>query len=524
MKISVISALSIALAAVSAAPTENCNGVKGGKKNLIMMISDGFGVASETMAREYAQQIDRKPYQWLSTLDELLVGTSRTKSSDTLVTDSAAGATAFSCAKKSYNGAIGVTDDEKPCGTVLEAAKLKGYTTALVSTARITHATPASFAAHVVDRDMEGLIAQQLIGNNTLNNKVDLMFGGGICFFQPNTTKTSCRTDTLNAWELAKSKGYNAFDNRAAFDALKPNTKLPTLGLFTPDHMSYEIDRNPKVEPSLAEMTIKALEILSENTKNTKEGFFIMIEGARIDMAGHDNDPAAHLHDIFQYWETVTAVRKYIDSHPDTTMIGTSDHETGGLTLAIDPEYVWYPKILQPVKKSAEVICPEIKKVATDKRKEFIQKTVIPNYLGIANVTDADVTSILNAVAKGSTDCKHAVGHVVSNLAHIGWTTGGHTGVDVGLYAYGRGTKKLRGNYENTQVGEFLKNFLEVDLDPVTKSLAKENTHQPGFKWTRAPPSIITRRDLGSEGEDVDVDLAAYHDQIDSYHPRGHHH
>ncbi|KAJ1956788.1 vacuolar alkaline phosphatase, partial [Dipsacomyces acuminosporus] len=339
MKVSVVSALTIALAAVSAAPTKHCD-VPKGKRNLIMMVSDGFGIASETMARGYVQQMERKDYQWMSNLDELLVGTSRTKSTNSLVTDSAAGATAFSCAKKSYNGAIGVDNDEKPCGTVLEAAKLKGYTTALVTTSRITHATPASFASHVVDRDMETLIAQQLVGNNVLKHKVDLMFGGGICFFQPNTTKGSCRTDTQDVWALAKKGGYSAFSDRASFDALKSNAKLPALGLFTSGHMSYNIDRDPKVEPSLSEMATKALDILYENTKDSKEGFFIMIEGARIDMAGHDNDPASHLHDILQYWKTVDAVRKFIDRHPDTTMISTSDHETGGLALAVDPDYL----------------------------------------------------------------------------------------------------------------------------------------------------------------------------------------
>ncbi|ORX73579.1 alkaline phosphatase-like protein, partial [Linderina pennispora] len=481
-----------------------------------MIVSDGFGVASETLARTYVQQIDRKPYQWLSNLDEILVGTSRTKASDSLVTDSAAGATAFSCGKKSYNGAIGVTDDEKPCGTVLEAAKLQGYKTGLVTTSRITHATPASFAAHVVDRDMEGLIAQHEIGDNVLGNKVDLLLGGGLCFFQPNTTKGSCRTDTLDAWKLAQTKGYSTFSDRASFDALKTSAKLPLLGLFTSGHMSYEIDRDAAKEPSLAEMATKALNILHKNTENSKKGFFIMIEAARIDMAGHDNDPAAHLRDILQYWETITAVRKFIDAHPDTSMVATSDHETGGLTLAVDPDYVFYPKFLQPVKKSTEVICPEIKKIPADKRSEFVRTTVIPQYLGLANVTDSDVKSIVDGVASGSTDCKHSVGHVVSKYAHIGWTTGGHTGVDVGLYAYGKGTEKLHGNNENTQVGEFLRDFLRLELDSVTKRLANETTVQPGFSWSRAPTTLLTRRDASGN---------SYHEQVDSYHPaRAHFH
>ncbi|KAJ2741727.1 vacuolar alkaline phosphatase [Coemansia sp. BCRC 34301] len=542
MKVSVLSVLSLLIASACAAPqlevssdvqledpaTPQMEGPAASqpelasywprKRNLIMMVSDGFGTASETMARNYIQQMEGKPYEWLSALDELLVGTSRTKSVDSLVTDSAAGATVFSCGKKTYNGAIGVTDDEKPCGTVLEAAKLKGYTTALVSTARITHATPASFAAHVVHRDMEGLIAQQLIGNNTIGNKVDLMFGGGSCLFLPNTTKGSCRTDALDVWALAKRNGYSTFESRAAFDALRPTSKLPTVGLFTPSHMSYEIDRNPSLEPSLAEMTVKALEILSESTRRSRQGFFIMIEGARIDMAAHDNDPAAHLHDIVQYWEAVAAVRRFVDRNSDTAMVGTSDHETGGLSLGISPEYLWHPKYLKPVKKSAEVICAEIRKVAAADRDSFIRKTVIPSYLGISNVTDADVASVLGGIAYGSSACNIAVGHIVSKLARIGWSTYAHSAIDVGLYAHGRGTEKLRGNYENTQVGEFLRDYLQVDLESVTKRLSNQLTEQPGFEWARVPPSIITRRDVDKHDAG-----AAYHAQLDSYHPANWH-
>ncbi|KAJ1651299.1 vacuolar alkaline phosphatase, partial [Coemansia sp. RSA 25] len=119
------------------------------KRNVILMISDGFGPASETMARNYVQQINDLPVGFQSSLDEILVGSSRTRSKDSLVTDSAAGATAFSCLIKTYNGAIAVADDKMPCGTVLEAAKLqRGMLTGLVATSRITHATPASFSAH----------------------------------------------------------------------------------------------------------------------------------------------------------------------------------------------------------------------------------------------------------------------------------------------------------------------------------------------------------------------------------------
>ena len=125
----------------------------------------GFGPASETMARDYAQFVHNSGPGFMLPLDTILgtryflinslVGSSRTMSSSSFITDSAAGATAFSCALKTYNGAIGVDPRGAPCGTVLEAAKEAGYLTGLVATSRITHATPASFAAHVSTRDME---------------------------------------------------------------------------------------------------------------------------------------------------------------------------------------------------------------------------------------------------------------------------------------------------------------------------------------------------------------------------------
>ena len=131
-----------------------------GKRNVILMISDGFGPASETLARDYVQALSNGGPTTMLALDSILVGSSRTQSSSSYVTDSAAGATAFSCAMKSYNGAIAVDPQQKPCGTLLESAKELGYKTGLVATSRITHATPATFAAHVPFRDMEVCLEQ----------------------------------------------------------------------------------------------------------------------------------------------------------------------------------------------------------------------------------------------------------------------------------------------------------------------------------------------------------------------------
>ncbi|GAA5886199.1 hypothetical protein JCM3774_005713, partial [Rhodotorula dairenensis] len=360
----------------------------GGQIQVILMISDGMGPASETLARSYVQYLassnsttalpprsllnesswanlevgfrGRPDGQGRLPLDDMLVGTSRTRSSNSLITDSAAGATAFSCALKTYNGAIGITPAQAPCGTILEAAKRQGFATGLVATSRITHATPASFYAHVPDRDLETEIADFLVdedGSSLKGLPVDFAFGGGRCFFLPNGTDGSCRTDNKDLLARAKEKGIKVVQGMAELREYreKGGDDATVLGLFADDHMDYEIDRQKNTiltneQPSLKEMTIQALRHLSSaGQKGKRKGFFLMIEGSRIDMAGHNNDPVGHIHDILSYQSTVQHVQQWVKAQNDrgtpTMLISVSDHETGGLTVGRQittsyPEYL----------------------------------------------------------------------------------------------------------------------------------------------------------------------------------------
>ncbi|CAD6950399.1 unnamed protein product [Tilletia laevis] len=280
-------------------------------KSMIQMISDGFGPASETFARSTFQLQSGSDWTTQLPLDKHLVGTIRTRSTDSLVTDSAASATAYSCGLKSKNAYIGVTEDQKPCGTILEAAKAKGYNVALVTTSRVTHATPASYSAHINDRDNENEIASQQLGNYLLGRQVDILWGGGLRHFT-NGSGTK-RTDGRDLVGEARNANWSVALTRADFDALGngKNVKFPSLGLFTSSHMSYEIDRNATAEPSLTEMAIAALNAL----KAAGKPYFIMIEGARIDHAGHNNDPAGHYGDIMQYQNLFTEVTKWVDAN-----------------------------------------------------------------------------------------------------------------------------------------------------------------------------------------------------------------
>ena len=311
-----------------------------GKRNLIFMVSDGMGPTSLSLTRSFMQFQNGAPFSEQLVIDQHLIGQSRTRSSSSLITDSAAGATAFSCGKKSYNGAISVTPDHEPCGTVLEAAKKAGYMTGLVVTTRITDATPACFAAHVNMRQEEDRIAEQMVGDYPLGRVVDLMFGGGRCHFLPNSTlDSSCRADNRDVVALAKEKGYSYVDDRAGFDKLKRGAglKLPMLGLFADTDIPYEIDRRNEndIYPSLKEMAETAMRALSEATRDSDNGFFLMIEGSRIDHAGHHNDPAAQVHEVLAYDEAFTSVLDFLKNDPtEAVMVSTSDHETGGLATA----------------------------------------------------------------------------------------------------------------------------------------------------------------------------------------------
>jgi alkaline phosphatase len=310
-----------------------------GKRNLIMMVSDGMGPTSLSLTRSFKQYEQGLDWGSQLTIDQHLIGQSRTRSTSSLVTDSAAGATAFSCGMKSYNGAISVLDDHSPCGTVLEAAKKAGYMTGLVVTTRITDATPACFAAHVNMRSEEDRIAEQLMGDYPLGRVVDLILGGGRCHFLPNTTAGSCRADGKDIIAMGKKEGFNYVGDRAGFDELKLGSAvdLPLLGLFADTDIPYEIDRRNEndIYPSLDEMARTALKALSAATKHSDKGFFLMIEGSRIDHAGHANDPAAQVHEVLAYDDAFATVLEFLDKDDvPGVMVSTSDHETGGLATA----------------------------------------------------------------------------------------------------------------------------------------------------------------------------------------------
>ncbi|OAA57204.1 repressible alkaline phosphatase precursor [Cordyceps fumosorosea ARSEF 2679] len=461
------------------------------KRNLVFMVSDGMGPASLALTRGYRQHVEHLPRDDVLTLDRHFWGSSRTRSSSSLVTDSAAGATAFSCAQKSYNGAISVLPDGRPCGSVLEAAKRAGYATGLVATTYVTDATPACFAAHAARREMMDAIALQEVGEGPLGRSVDLLLGGGRCYFLPNSSSGGCRHDDIDVTRVARERhGWNYVDSRAGFDALAGGDRatLPLLGLVAHGNVPFELDRRTMNDtyPSLAEMTTTALRALERATADSDKGFFVMIEGSRIDHAGHINDPAAQVHEVLAYDAAFRAVLDFIrDSDTETVLVATSDHETGGLATALqapdedEATYDWYPAVLARATASCERLASLLKARHTSEHSDpaalrtYVKDELVVKGLGISagDVADAEVDA-LAAAADDTERARTLLTRIISRRARIGWSTHGHSAVDVNVYSSGgRGTEALHGNVENTEVGDFLRRYLDVDVEAVTREL-----------------------------------------------------
>ncbi|GIZ44129.1 hypothetical protein CKM354_000733800 [Cercospora kikuchii] len=504
-----------------------------GKKNLIFMVSDGMGPTSLALTRSWRQYVEDLPWGETLGIDQHLIGQSRTRSSSSLVTDSAAGATAFSCGAKSYNGAISVLPDFEPCGSVMEAAKRMGYTTGLVVTTRITDATPAVFASHVRRREMEDEIALQMLGEtHPLGRVVDLMMGGGRCHFLPNTTEGGCRADDVDALKVARENGWKYIGDRKDFDALGSDTaELPLLALFAPTDIPYEIDRRQEndVYPSLEETTRKALNLLAAASKHSDKGFFVMIEGSRIDHAGHGNDPAAQVHEVLAYDHAMKAVLEFIDeSDTPTLMVSTSDHETGGLAAARQlhetyPDYLWYPGVLANASHSASHTAKnwyeflhrgttklhkkelqENDSAHDEDEREFLDSLFKKN-LGIHDASSAEIESLLTASAPAS----YIFADMISRRAQTGWSTHGHSGADVNIYSSDPvAARALVGNHENTDVGNFLKSYLGAgeEVERVTKILKK-------FAHERKGKHVEFLGTVPEDGERLDgqTHLEGYH-------------
>lgn len=272
-------------------------------KNVILMVGDGMGLTQITGGM-YANG-DKLMLEKLKK-----IGFIKTYSGDNLITDSAAGATAFSCGVKTYNKAIGVNMDTVAVETILETAKKKGLATGLVATASITHATPASFYAHRPFRkQMENNVADLFV------TQPDVFMGGGKNFFE-------ARQDDRNISNELREAGYSIVYNVADVPA-----DASKVGVLIADKEPPSIAEGRG--DYLVEATEKSLDILSKD----EDGFFLMVEGSQIDWGGHANESDYITSEMIDFDKAIGKVLEFAEQDGQTLVIITADHETGGYAI-----------------------------------------------------------------------------------------------------------------------------------------------------------------------------------------------
>ena len=290
-------------------------------KNLVLMIGDGMGFG--TLSSVYYTPGGRT-MSIVSMSRAGATGWLSTDCTDRTVTDSGAAATAMATGHKTKECYISVSPAGKPLETLLERCKSEGKLAGIIGTDRVTRATEAAFAAHHENRFAENDISRQMLAAG-----LDVLMGGGLRHWIPQSTRGSKREDDVDLIAEAKAKGYAVISNREQLKAYAGSGKL--LGLFggTNAQMAFEVEREGTDEPSLAEMTEAALAILSRGSK----GFFLMVEGSKIDHANHLNEFEKSRAETLAFDRAVGIVLDFARRDEDTLVVVTADHDTGGMAV-----------------------------------------------------------------------------------------------------------------------------------------------------------------------------------------------
>ncbi|WP_415753011.1 alkaline phosphatase [Paenibacillus sp. P13VS] len=405
----------------------------------MFLIGDGMGTAY-TSAYRYMKDDPSTKIMEKTVFDPYLVGAQMTYPDDDTqnVTDSASAATAMSAGVKTYNAAIAVDNDHTEVKTVLEQAKENGKSTGLVATSEITHATPAAFGAHDISRKNMDAIADdyydELINGE---HKVDVLLGGG---------KSNFVRDDRDLTHEFEQAGFSYVTDRSA---LLKDTNKQILGLFADGGMDKLIDRTSET-PSLAEMTTTAIDRLSSN----ENGFFLMVEGSQIDWAGHDNDIVGAMSEMEDFAAAFEAAIDFAKEDGETLVVATADHSTGGLTLGKDGEYNFFVDPIKAAVRTPDFMAAQIAKGAS------VEET-LKSYLKL-ELTSEEIQSVKDAAKDADvTTIDNAIEAIIDNRSFTGWTTGGHTGDDVPVYAYGPASHRFSGLIDNTNNAEIIFDILK---------------------------------------------------------------
>ena len=424
-------------------------------RNVILLIGDGMGPGQFGAAWVYSNRILNRDLRMSELMKKGRTAYLVNDTADAIVTESAAAAGQIATGQRMTARSLSMAADGKtPVRTILEMAKKKKLATGLVTTSGITDATPAAFAAHMAYRSDEASVAEQELALG-----VDVLMGGRKQFFLPESASGK-RKDGRNLLEESQKAGYTV---AGTSDELKAAPAGKILGLFNMGNMNYELDRTATEEPSLADMAGKALQVLSKN----KNGFFVMIEGGRIDHAAHWNDAPATIREVLAFDEAVGVAMDFMKKNPATLLIVTADHETAGMSL-IDPskeskEYAGMGlKAIEKSKVSFELMAGKWgKKPTMENVKEIVKQSME------IDLTDDEARTVVEESIKldpasYNYDYLYSLGFVLRPYLGVGWGSQTHTASPLYLFGEGPGSQNIHGLMHNTEIFTVMKSALKL--------------------------------------------------------------
>ncbi len=451
MKKRLFSTLSILLVALATV-------AEGRAKYVFYFIGDGMGVNQVNAAETYLGALEgRIGIQELCFPSFPYVGLINTQSATNGVTDSAAGGTALASGNKTKNGALGVLKDlTTPVTCIADWAREAGAAVGITTSVSVDHATPAAFYAHVGNRNEYYKIGEQL-------TKTNVDFFGASDFNKPDNPD-----DGPNLYEQAKANGFTIA--RGYKDYQKKAKKADKMILFQTEEASSKVERGSipfaldrtKNDLTLQDITRAAINFL---TSKQKDGFFLMVEGGKIDWGCHSNDPV-FISELIDMDNAVKVAYEFYQQHPDETLIViTADHETGGLVLgrgayelnlkAVASQRMSMGKLERELKAKKEKLGD---KFTWEEGKKFLTESF--GFWGDVKVSDEQASRLersFNEFKEGKAGADRVSGtvrRVISECAMIGWQSGGHSNGYVPAFAIGVGAEQFQGRFDNTEISK----------------------------------------------------------------------
>jgi len=432
------------------------SGQRNQAKNLIFLVVDGMCNGTLGLAHHWNLRNMGAPLNWMQlySRDDLVRAFQETASASSPVTDSAAAASSWGSGTRVMNRAINTTSQGESLTPLYTYAKKAGKRTGLVSTCRISHATPAGFAASIDHRDKEHAIVKQY-----LDREIDLLLGGGASKF----VETLEDGTKIDYFEKFAGKEYRIVKTLEELERLSSD-EARVLGVFSDSHIPYAIDRKNDASlreiPSLAQMFEAAL----KNLDDSEGGFLLQVEGGRVDHAGHANDPGAILHEMLDFDACIPLALDYIEKNPDTLLIVTTDHGTGGCQLdGLGSGYNESGPALDRIntyRYSFEWLEKRFRTMGGFNALPFTLATgITPTPEQVAEmdaaIADPEVKYLTSKIAQVFAD-------ELTQTSATGWSSHNHTSENVEFLAFGPGSERVTPFIKNYEVFDLVMDSLEL--------------------------------------------------------------